>query len=398
MNIPWENNFINVKTLGVRVFIKRLMIVLTIACLAGCITGGKGSQQRVGSTDYLEPSVNPPGGIEADKAPMFVSIGFDDNGAPGELEWIREFTKGLTNNGSGNPRTYDGEKISLTFFNNGKYASNAGAEWKKLYDDGHEIGNHSTNHKHGATIDWSSSPAKFIVAMSREEWREEIVTTDEILVEEGIDFLDILGFRNPFLEYTNESISEVHELGFLYDCSIEEGYQQGMGPKDMLWPYTLDNGSPGNATTAVWKDGQEPIGSYPGLWELPTYVLLIPADDLAEKYEFEPGLRNKINSAKPYIEGSEWKLTGFDYNIWYTDSGEEMLNGAEFLAILKYNFDLRIEGNRAPFMLGAHTDYYFTDEKREAIEKFLEYVLTKEDVRVVSFKKIVDWLRDPVAL
>lgn len=382
-----------------RVFIKKLIVVISIICLAGCITSGKGSEKRVGSTDYLEPSVNPPGGIEVSKTPMFVSIGFDDNGTAGELEWIREFTKGLKNSsGSGNSRIYDGEKVSLTFFNNGKYASNAGSEWKKLYDDGHEIGNHSTNHRHGATIDWSTSPAKYEVVMSREEWREEIVTTDEILVEEGIEYLDILGFRNPFLEYTNESISQVHELGFLYDCSIEEGYQQGMGPKNMFWPYTLDNGSPGNVTAAAWKDGQDPIASYPGLWELPAYILVIPPDELSEKYEFEPGLRDKINEYKPYIKGSDWKVTGFDYNIWYTDSGEDMLNGAEFLAILKYNFDQRLEGNRAPFMFGAHTDYYTTDEKREAIEKFLEYVLTKEEVRVVSFKKILDWIRNPVSL
>ena len=84
------------------------------------------------------------------------------------------------------------------------------------------------------------------------------------------------------------------------------------------------------------------------------------------------------------------------------------LTKAEVLAILKYNLDLRIQGNRAPFMLGTHSDYYSSkytaannstaEERQEAIEEFLDYALSKEAVRVVSMKQVLDWVRNPSPL
>ncbi len=369
----------------IRTFCKCILI-MSLFFVVGCVTNGG----RKVSTDYREASTNPPGGLEPSEVPMFVSIGFDDNEYVDGLKWINEFTRDIQN--------HDGTPISLSFFNNGKYATNAAPEWKKLYDAGHEIGNHSFNHPHGTVTKWDESPATFKVIMSEDQWVEEIKKTDDVLVESGIPQLDIYGFRNPFLEYSDEALSATYDAGFLYDCSIEEGYQHGMEATDLVWPYTLDNGSPGNETVSSWLDTREPIGSYPGLWELPVYILMLPPDELAEHYGFEPGLRTRVNDAKPYIEDSEWKMTGFDYNLWYTDSETDMMSANEFLATLKYNLDLRLEGNRAPFMLGAHIDIYTSEDRRGAIEDFINYALTKPEVQVVSFKKILDWVKNPSAI
>jgi hypothetical protein len=75
------------------------------------------------------------------------------------------------------------------------------------------------------------------------------------------------------------------------------------------------------------------------------------------------------------------------------------MSSAEYLATLKYTFDLRNDNNRSPFMFGAHTDLYDNDDGRKgALEDFLDYVLAKDDVRVVPIADILDWCKDPKPL
>lgn len=348
-------------------------------------------------TDYTEPNFDPPGGLNKEEVPMFVSIGFDDNYDIEGLTWIADYTKGLNNpKGKGNSRVYDGDSISLTFFNTGLYSDKCSKIWKRIYDEGHEIGNHSFSHPHGFNIDWSRSEYKIL--LNRGKWNNEFVKTEMALAEIGVEADSLFGGRIPFLEYSDESISQLYKLKYKYDCSIEEGFQPTMTPGNYFWPYTLDNGSPGSRVASSWVNNRKPIGDYPGLWELPVYALVIPPDSMSVKYGFDAGLRNKVGRLKPYVELSEWKITGFDYNLLYSDSGGELLSNTEFLATLKYNLDLRLEGNRAPFMLGAHINYYNCENRRDVIESFLEYALTKESVRIVSYNKILDWIRSPSAL
>lgn len=370
--------------------VKFLLFFAVIAALLSC----KHKEEVV---QKGEPSQNPPGGLKVEQVPQFVSIGFDDNSYVEEMDWIAEYAKGLKNPaGSGNSATYDSTPVTFTFFPNSKYTEEAGEAWKKLYDAGHEIGNHTDSHPHGAVIDWSQGT--FTPTLKTEEWDQEIDTCAEALAGLGIAKDDMTGFRTPFLEYTNYTFESVHKKGFAYDCSIEEGFQEGLDGTNHYWPYTLDNGSPGDKVVATFIGGREEVASYPGLWELPVYVLILPPDEKCEEYGIEPGFREKINGYKSYLEGSDWKITGFDYNLWFTDSEEPMMTPAEFTGVLKYNLDLRLSGNRAPFMLGAHIDLYETAERREALEAFIEYALSKPEVRFVNMSQILAWLNDPVAV
>ena len=80
----------------------------------------------------------------------------------------------------------------------------------------------------------------------------------------------------------------------------------------------------------------------------------------------------------------------------------------EVVATLKYTLDLRLEGNRAPFMFGAHSDTYSSEgestpgatleERQEAIEEFIQYALEKPEVRIVPIRDILSWMRDPKPL
>ena len=80
---------------------------------------------------------------------------------------------------------------------------------------------------------------------------------------------------------------------------------------------------------------------------------------------------------------------------------------AEFLATLKYTLDQHLAGNRSPFLLGAHTDYYVASwnqnatgtpsetDRRAAIEEFLDYAKSKPEVKIVSYRDVLDFVRNP---
>jgi hypothetical protein len=73
------------------------------------------------------------------------------------------------------------------------------------------------------------------------------------------------------------------------------------------------------------------------------------------------------------------------------------LSGSEFLAILKHSLDLRIKGNRAPFVFGGHTALYPASlpDRRMAMTEFMDYALKQNAVRFVTPSTLIDWIKNP---
>ncbi len=377
--------------------------------------------------DNVPPSQVNPGNFQVSDIPMFVALGNDDNGRTDGINWIIDYMATKTNPpGNGNAGTFDGEPATMSFFNNSRHIealvfeppADVKKAWRKAFDSGHEMGNHTHSHPHGSSFtqqDWYDE------MLSVFQWCAKPLDPNETLPEEdrgiGLDFNDIIGFRAPFLEYNDNTFkAEVHpDLGFVYDCSIEEGWECGDPgfPKqdgtDYYWPYTLNNNSPGHQQLVAWGS-KDPIDDYPGLWEMPVYCFIIPPDDKCVEYGIEVGLRSRIQTNISWFDTVDGKITGFDYNLWYywdeqDQTDKPLLSPAEVLGTLKYSFDLRIstepekEGNRAPFLLGFHSDQYSgAPEKQAVFEDFIDYVLTYDFVRVVSYKKVLDWCRNPTQL
>jgi hypothetical protein len=214
---------------------------------------------------------------------------------------------------------------------------------------------------------------------------------------------DLFGFRTPYLAYNAALFPAVKQAGFMYDCSIEEGHQLDQDGTNFFWPYTLDGGSPGNKS----QSNRVPITSFPpGIWEMPAYRVLIPPDTEAAKYGVPAGTLANIKARNPTrIAINEGKITGLDYNLFY----DFKTTKAEFVAILKYTLDLRMKGNRAPLLFGMHSKIYATADmeplpqatvadRRAAVVEFLRYAVTIPEVRVVTTKAVLDWIRKPVAL
>ena len=90
------------------------------------------------------------------------------------------------------------------------------------------------------------------------------------------------------------------------------------------------------------------------------------------------------------------KITGLDWNCME----QAGLGADDFLAILKYTLDLRLAHNRAPLMICAHSALYPADkpERRAALQAFIEYAVSKPEVRFVTAGHVIEWLRAPVPL
>jgi hypothetical protein len=343
----------------------------------------------------VPPSPNPPGGLKPEQVPMFVSLGFDDNPYSEGMNWAVSTFSALTNQGKGNAATYDGTKVSATFYHSSTYTAAAGS-WKAAYNAGFETGDHTVHHYHGGTADMGMN-------FSEAGWSKEIQGCIDYLTGSavGMKRAEIYGFRTPFLQYNANVFPAVKALGFWYDCSIEEGHQEDQDGTNYLWPYTLDHGSPGNAT----HPRLTPIQSFPaGLWEMPAYRVIVPPDEVAAQYGVPSGLRAKLRILRPMGVGiAQGKITGLDYNLWY----DYNLTKAEFVATLKYTLDTRLRGNRAPLLFGMHSAIYTGQEatvnaslaeRKAAIVEFLNYAVKKPEVRIVTTKAVLDWIRNPVPL
>jgi hypothetical protein len=236
-------------------------------------------------------------------------------------------------------------------------------------------------------------------------WTTEIKGCNDYLAggAVGVKRSDLWGFRTPFLQYNANTFMAVKALEFWYDCSIEEGHQVDQDGTNYLWPYTLDSGSPGNAT----HPNLTPITTWPkGLWEMPAYRVIIPPDAEAAKYGVPTGLRAKLLARNPTrVSIKEGKITGLDYNLWY----DFLVTKPEFVAITEYTLDQHRKGNRAPMLLGMHSAIYAkadaeplqqasVADRRAAVVEFLNYALKYPDVRVVTTKAVLDWIRNPVPL
>jgi peptidoglycan/xylan/chitin deacetylase (PgdA/CDA1 family) len=300
--------------------------------------------------------------------------------------WILNHLKKLKNPaGRNNPNTFDGTPVRVSFFNNTNNAAQVipgtalADTYVAAYQDGHEIGDHTKTHSTSA-----STPRKI--------WRAEIADCKRELASLAIPAAQIIGFRAPYLLYKDSTFQVLEELGFSYDCSIESGFDLHTDGTNFIWPYRLDHGSPDDKT----------IRQHPGLWELPAYAVIVP-----------PELRQQIKKKFSGFDETTGKITGLDWNLLagYTEGGAG-LNKAEYLGTLKYTLDQRLKGNRAPMLFGAHTPFYTAQamgvdisppnisyqEMREVIEEFIDYALTKPDVRIVPFGTILDWCKNPAPL
>jgi peptidoglycan/xylan/chitin deacetylase (PgdA/CDA1 family) len=343
--------------------------------------------------DNVPASQSAPCAIAVDKTPMFVSIGWDDNGDAEGMTWALDMLKQ--------------RNVHASFYLTSTYGSSQAVldTWKRAKAEGHELGNHTVTHLpahggHDFTVD---------------QWQTEINGCTDFLTGSAavMQKSEMFGFRTPYLEYDDNMFSAVQTDGFWYDCSIEEGYEDGHDGSTEFFPYTLDNKSPGHTVQVEWMDPTNPIKEitpHPGLWEMPLYAVFTPPDSKCAEYGIPTGFRARLKAAVDWFDPESGSITGFDYNLWatYADGGFQF-TPAEYLATMKYTFDQRLNGNHAPLLFGSHTPFYVDSwsvnspgaplaaDRRKAVEDFVDYMISKGAV-ITTHKAILDWMRAPKAL
>lgn len=368
-------------------------------------------------------SPSPPAPLKADQVPLFVVFGFDDNGISGldnptdsgGVKFVTDVFASRTNPpGSGNKRTYDGTQTRFSMYCTTRYIASKEIDnpvhvkraWKEAMLEGNEIGIHTHLHSHGS---------RFRV----EEWAHEIQASIDWLIKPydpqeslgepdpakgiGIDRSYIYGFRAPYLEYNGNALQAAFDKGLLYDSSIEEGFQDDQDGTNYFWPYRLYDGRNGNTLTSLLSNRKR-VSDHPDFWEIPIYAVIVPPDSQCTQYGVKPGFRKKMKHVQDYFKEVSGKISGLDWNLW----NEYEMTKEESLATLKYTFDLRLQGNRCPFIFGAHSDMYSqkyrkvpnitVKERQQALIEFIDYILTFPDVRIISAKELIDWMKAPSAL
>lgn len=371
------------------------------------------------------PSQEPPEGLKSEQVPQFVVFGFDDNrysglegsGGDGGMTFITDLFAAHKNPaGSGNLRNYDGLSTYFSFYGTTAYIAEDRGEnpvynkkaWNRAIMAGNELGNHTHNHNSGAifsSAQWQEQFDLWNKHVTSSFNPEESAENPDEKSGVGLHPAHIFGFRAPELEYNDGLFSVMQQNGYYYDSSIEEGYQPDQDGTNYFWPYTLDEGSPGDKLKATYL-GLEPINPHPGLWEIPVYTLVAPPDEVADEYGVQTGFRAALakRGDLPFYNPAQGKVPGLDSSLF----DQFKMSKNEALAVLKYSLDQRLKGNRVPFTLVGHSGMYSNkyqkldkttaESRREVLKEFLEYALSKPDVRVVSAAQLLAWLSLPESL
>ncbi|GLW71671.1 hypothetical protein Kpho02_39700 [Kitasatospora phosalacinea] len=223
--------------------------------------------------------------------------------------------------------------------------------------EGHEIGTHFNGHFCGANGGGRWSP---------EDWDSEI--------QQAMDF--VMNWR------TNTGNTELPALPFDYRKELIGGRtpclegQRGLLPTAVKRGWKYDSSGPGGLQ--VWP--QKFAGG--ALWDMPLQSIPFP--------------------------GHSFQVLSMDYNIMYNQSGDNTKGDPGKQAFWQNQardaylagFERAYTTNRAPFIIGNHFEQWNGGIYMNAVEETIKQIADKPEVRMVSFRQLVEWLeaQDPAVL
>ncbi|MEV5549233.1 hypothetical protein AB0L35_24400 [Streptomyces sp. NPDC052309] len=240
-------------------------------------------------------------------------------------------------------------------FNDEQGIADTVSQLRQAWLEGNEIGTHFNGHfcgSGGGVGEWTVQEWKDEIAQAKQfvkTWRTNAGLKNAAPLPFDYD-KELIGARTPCLEGQENFIRAAAEMGFRYDSS---------GVNNQVWPTKKQ-----------------------GLWDLSMQLVPFPGhtfEQLTMDYNF------MVNQSGTSTQGDPAK-----HAYW----GAQMRDG------LLQGFRRAYEGNRAPLIIGNHFESWNGGTYMRAVEEVIEQVCTKDEVRCVSFRQLVDWLdaQDPRTL
>jgi hypothetical protein len=218
---------------------------------------------------------------------------------------------------------------------------------------GHEIGTHFNGH-----FCSSRSDGNGVNKWSPEDWESEIQQAVSFVTQwrTNTGFTDVdplpfdykkelIGGRTPCLEGQKSLLPTAAKLGWKYDASSPGGLQ--------IWPQKVQDGK---------------------IWDFPLQGIPFPGHSfqvLSMDYNI------LANQSHGTTKGDPAK-----YGEWRDQARDAYLAG----------FNRAYTTNRAPFFVGNHFEQWNGGIYMDAVEETLKTIAAKPDVRLVSFRQLVEWL------
>ncbi len=227
---------------------------------------------------------------------------------------------------------------------------------RRAWLDGHEIGTHFNGH--------FCSGAGSVAGWTPEDWHSEI--------DQAVSF--VTRWR------THTGFTDVDPLPFDYRAELVGGRTPCLlGQENLLlavsrrgWRY--DSSSPGGRQ--VWPSKRM------GLWDLPLQGVPFPGRSFEVlSMDYNMLANQSVNATRSHPS---------NYPGWRTQAREAYLAG----------FRRAYSTNRAPLFIGNHFEEWNGGIYMDAVEEALRRMAGHPQVRLVSFRQLVDWLdaQDPQVL
>ncbi|WP_405013190.1 hypothetical protein [Kitasatospora sp. NBC_01539] len=218
--------------------------------------------------------------------------------------------------------------------------------------DGHEIGTHFNGHFCSSRSDHNG-----VNKWTPEDWESEIQQAISFVTgwRTNTGFTDVeplpfdyrkelIGGRTPCLEGQKALLPTAAKLGWRYDASSPGGQQ--------IWPQKVQDGK---------------------IWDFPLQAIPFP--------------------------GHTFQVLSMDYNMLANQSrttkGDPARYGewrAQAKGAYMAGFERAYTTNRAPLFIGNHFEQWNGGIYMDAVEETLKEIAAKPDVRLVSFRQLVEWL------
>ncbi|WP_457030934.1 hypothetical protein [Kitasatospora sp. P5_F3] len=218
---------------------------------------------------------------------------------------------------------------------------------------GHEIGTHFNGHFCSTRSDGNG-----VNKWSPDDWQSEIDQAVSFVTQwkTNTGFTDVdplpfdykkelIGARTPCLEGQKTLLPTAVKLGWKYDASSPGGLQ--------IWPQKVQDGK---------------------IWDFPLQSIPFPGHSfqvLSMDYNI------LANQSAGSTKGDPAK-----YDAWRTQAKDAYLAG----------FDRAYNSNRAPLFIGNHFEQWNGGIYMDAVEEALKVIAGKPEVRLVSFRQLVEWL------